>query len=189
MRKAFLFLCLIAFISCHFIQECDRDHDHTQDYGSNPNYDRYDGRLNDQYDKTSGYYSSGKIYYGDVSSNVKLEAGQVNLLADNGKYLARCQQCGDAKYIDTAGVHITDPSLPWAIWTIEIVGNKVAFKADSGKYLARCENCWNKATYKDNAFVHVADLENKPWALWTPVYMGGRKWAFQSDVGYYLARC
>jgi hypothetical protein len=117
-----------------------------------------------------------------------LEFGRVNLLSDNGKYLARCQDCGNGIFSDSAGVHITDPSLPQAIWTLEIVGNQVAFKADSGKYLAHCDTCWKGANYKDAVFVHLSSL-SKACALWTPVYLGGRKWAFQSDVGYYLARC
>lgn len=47
-----------------------------------------------------------------------LVAGKVNLLSDNGKYLARCNNCGPAAYPDSATIHETNPSNPWAIWTI-----------------------------------------------------------------------
>jgi len=44
-------------------------------------------------------------------------AGQVNLKADTGAYLARCNNCGPNAYPDTASLHETNPDNPWAIWT------------------------------------------------------------------------
>lgn len=118
-----------------------------------------------------------------------LGAGRVSLKADTGKYLARCNGCGRAATPDSASLHETNPANPWAIWTLETVGDKVAFKADSGKYLSRCNNCWSSATKPDSAFVHVSATAGNPWAQWTPVDLGNGKWAFKADTGKYLARC
>lgn len=44
-------------------------------------------------------------------------AGQVNLKADTGAYLARCNKCGPNGNPDTASIHETNPDNTWAIWT------------------------------------------------------------------------
>ena len=72
-----------------------------------------------------------------------LENGKkVTLKGDNGKYLARCRDCGKATESDSAGVHVTDPTLPNAIWTVERRGDQVLFKSDIGLYLSICNSCW-----------------------------------------------
>ena len=118
-----------------------------------------------------------------------LQSGLVRLKSDNGKYLARCQNCGPGTYSNSAFVHEANGNYGWAQWTLEVVGDKVALKSDNGKYLARCSNCWENAAYADSAFVHVYSLSGNPWALWTPVDAGNGKWAFKGDNGKYLARC
>lgn len=44
--------------------------------------------------------------------------GTVNIKAENGYYLARCNNCGQGAYPDSAGVHELNNSNPWAIWHI-----------------------------------------------------------------------
>ncbi len=73
------------------------------------------------------------------------------------------------------------------MWTLEAVGNQVAFKGSNGKYLSRCNNCWSSAADPDAAFVHTPDYQ--PWSLWTPVLNENGKYSFKSDNGKYLARC
>jgi hypothetical protein len=121
MSKEIFFICLIVCISSHFIQDCDRNHDHSEDYGYSNNYDGYYGSQNkynyDGYNRqdSSNYdgYRTGRNDYESSTANGRepingglnkgqpiskpateiniLQAGRVNLLADNGKYLARCQ--------------------------------------------------------------------------------------------------
>jgi hypothetical protein len=72
-----------------------------------------------------------------------LETGmRINIKGDNGKYLARCRDCGKSTESDSAGVHVTDPTLPNAIWTVERRGDQVQFKSDIGLYLSICNSCW-----------------------------------------------
>ncbi len=47
-----------------------------------------------------------------------LKPGTVNILGDNGMYLARCNGCGPGSFADSAGVHDPNSNDPWAIWTI-----------------------------------------------------------------------
>lgn len=116
-------------------------------------------------------------------------SGKINLLSDVNTYLARCNGCGPSPFPDSASLHVTDPNVSSAIWTVEAAANgKVAFKSDSGKYLARCTNCWIGGFPPDSAFVHVPSTSD-PAALWTPISLFNGKWAFRSDLGRHLAVC
>jgi hypothetical protein len=95
MYKSLLLVLLISCSTCHF------------DYS--------DGSID--LDRGYKYTSTPTVIDNNEYVNV-LRNGRVNLLSDNGKYLARCQDCGAACESNSAGVHITDPSLPWAIWNI-----------------------------------------------------------------------
>ncbi len=118
-----------------------------------------------------------------------LLSGKVSLKADNGFYLARCNNCGPAVYPDSVGVHETNPYNPWSMWTLQVIGDKVAFLSDNGYYLTRCNSCWVAASYKDGVFAHVGRLEDNHWSLWTPERLLNGKWAFKADNGMYLSRC
>lgn len=84
----------------------------------------------------------------------KFPIGNINIQADSGKYLARCNNCGPAKLSDSASIYIIDPTEAVAIWTVIQVGDKVALKSDNGKYLVTCRDCWNDSDEKDAAFIH-----------------------------------
>lgn len=45
-------------------------------------------------------------------------SGNINIQADTGKYLGRCNGCGPGALPDSASIHVTDPSLAAAIWTV-----------------------------------------------------------------------
>jgi hypothetical protein len=120
----------------------------------------------------------------------------VNLKADSGNYLARCNNCiPGASYPDSAFVHVKEADVmnsPWALFALKKLDNgKYALKADSGNYLARCNNCIPGASYPDSAFVHVkeADVMNSPWAQFTLKKLGNGKYTLKADSGNYLARC
>ena len=115
----------------------------------------------------------------------------VSLKSDTGKYLSRCNRCwlGDGAYPDSAFVHETNPSNPWAKWTVESLGNgKYTLKGDNGKYLSRCNNCVTDGAYPDSAFVHETNPSN-PWAQWTIKSVGNGKYTLMGDNGKYLSRC
>ncbi|CAK4649082.1 unnamed protein product, partial [Aphanomyces euteiches] len=77
-----------------------------------------------------------------------------------------------------------------AKWTVVCVDDgRYAFQADSGNYLARCNKCAPGAAYPDQAFVHVKDWQQQPWAQWRCFDYGDGKIGLQADSGKYLARC
>ena len=121
--------------------------------------------------------------------------GVVNLQADSGKYLARCEKCGTPNpsypYDNSAGVHGENPIDPIAIWSAVKIGDKIALKGDNGLFLSRCYYCWQSGSYPNSVFVHVPEEEMRrsAYAQWTPELLSDGKWAFKSDVGTYLARC
>jgi len=69
-------------------------------------------------------------------AKIDLPAGSVYLASDKSQYLSICTNCGSESYTDSAAISAT-PSA----WTLEVVGDKVAFKGTNGKYLARCNDC------------------------------------------------
>lgn len=91
-----------------------------------------------------------------------LSAGKVKLIADNGELLNVCTDCGPGAYPDSASLGTDEDA-----WTLEVVGDQVAFKGSNGKYLSRCNNCWDDGAYPDSVFVHVDGPAS--WSLWTPV--------------------
>ncbi|KAF0683873.1 Aste57867_24099 [Aphanomyces stellatus] len=116
----------------------------------------------------------------------------VTLRSDSNNYLARCRGCiPNAKYSDSAFIHVTaTANAPWANWKVFNTGTgKLVFQSDSGTYLARCNGCAPGATTPNQAFVHVGNWNNQPWAQWTCIDVGGGKVALQADSGNYLARC
>lgn len=66
----------------------------------------------------------------------------MNLRANNIGFLTKCSSCAPAPQTDPAAIQEASSSNPFAIWTTERFGDKVAFKADDGKYLALCDGCW-----------------------------------------------
>lgn len=96
----------------------------------------YPGSSNTFLSVISSDVSSTQIYF--TVEYVFPTSGQINIQSIERRYLARCNGCGASKYPDSASVHVRNPNLPWAIWTVQAVGDKVAFKADNGKYLGRC---------------------------------------------------
>ena len=114
---------------------------------------------------------------------------KVYIISDTGKGIARCNNCGQGSYPDSAAVHgnIGDS---WAIWKLYPGCNgQVAIRSvDTNKYLARCNKCWKKAAYPDSAFVHATN-PNDSWAHWTMINNGDGTYSFKSDTGKYLARC
>lgn len=115
--------------------------------------------------------------------------GLVNILGDNGRYLARCRNCGVGTYTEPASLFETDGSRSWARWAIQRFGDKYAFRSDIGSYLGRCDKCWGNSLFSHAAFIHEKDCDSKPWALWTPIPLRNGRWAFRADNGKYLARC
>lgn len=113
---------------------------------------------------------------------------KVYLVADTGKFLARCNGCGSAAYSDSASIHgVVGNS--WAQWKLYPgCDGKVALQADSGKYLARCNNCWYGGSYPDAAFVHEAGNGNS-YDQWTLINNGDGTYGLKADTGRYLARC
>ena len=121
------------------------------------------------------------------------EGDVIALKADTGKYLSRCHNCiSSASYPDS--VNFQGPinaSTINSYWTIVDAGNgKIALKGDLGYYLSRCYNCAGEdVSYRDQAFVHVPDWKNAPYAQWTCEQAENGKIALKADSGKYLARC
>ncbi|KAF0693342.1 hypothetical protein As57867_015633, partial [Aphanomyces stellatus] len=116
----------------------------------------------------------------------------VTLQSDTGNYLARCNGCiPGATSPDSAFIHVASTAnAPYANWKVFDTGlGKLVFQSDTGKYLARCNGCAPRAAVSDQAFVHVDDWRNQPWAQWKCIDIGGGKIALQADSGNYLARC
>jgi hypothetical protein len=119
--------------------------------------------------------------------------GKVALKSDNGKFVARCNNCivGGAKP-DFVTVHADSASQPYAQFTIERLNNgKYALKTDTGKYVARCNGCSPGAAYPNTVTAHATDPNKEAYAQWTiaPVFPKGQKIALQADTGLYFARC
>ena len=116
-----------------------------------------------------------------------LDGGVAYLIADNGQYLTACTGCGKAAYPVSASVQ---PLSDNAKWTIEVVGDKVAFKGSNGNYLSRCLGCWigTKITPNNAAFLHQT-TSAEPYSRWTPEKLANGKFAFKGDNGQYLSRC
>lgn len=117
---------------------------------------------------------------------VSLAPVDVNLRADNGQYLQACFQCGNGIYDYSAGLG----DYP-QVWSMEVIGDKIAFKSATGKYLSRCLYCWKDGPlYDDAVFVHITTpSSNDPWALWIPERLSSGKFTFKSDDGNFLTRC
>ncbi|OQR83689.1 cytochrome P450, partial [Thraustotheca clavata] len=126
--------------------------------------------------------------------------GKLALQADNGNYLARCNNCAPgAAYPDEAFVHVKDwNGAPYAQWTCVDGGSgKIALQSDTGKFLGRCNNCLTNGANPDSAFVHVTSTSNAPWALFSVVriptpactFKDGDLITLQADSGKYVARC
>ncbi|OQR91261.1 cytochrome P450 [Achlya hypogyna] len=116
----------------------------------------------------------------------------IGLQADSGKFLSRCNNCvPGAAYPDSAFVHVSQlAGNPWSQWKVYNTDNgKLALQADSGNFLARCNNCARNAAYPDEAFVHVKNWRDGPWATFTCVDAGNGKIALQADSGKFLSRC
>lgn len=115
--------------------------------------------------------------------------GRYTLQADTGKYLARCNGCvpGGA-YADNAGVHESDPTKPWARWSLsKRPSGKWVLQSDTGRFLARCAGC-GPGAYPDSAFVHETNPD-APWAQWSLVKLANGRWTLQADTGRLLSRC
>lgn len=70
-------------------------------------------------------------------------------------------------------------------------GGKVALQADTGKWFSRCRRCQETiGNNPDTVTVHI-DLptNNKPYAQFEVIDVGGGKIALKSDTGKYVARC
>ncbi|KAK9829103.1 hypothetical protein WJX72_003913 [[Myrmecia] bisecta] len=97
---------------------------------------------------------------------------KVYLRSDAGLYLTRCNSC-----INQQSLNGNFPDAPllepkqdasYAQWTIiNLPDGKVAIQSDTGRYLSRCFGCINNAANPDQAFIHVDDYRNAPWAQWT----------------------
>ena len=116
-----------------------------------------------------------------------LDGGVAYILADNGQYLTACTGCGRSAYPVSASVQ---PPSDNAKWTIEVVGDQVAFKGSNGNYLSRCLGCWIGSTITPNnaAFLHQT-TSSAPYSRWTPEKLANGKFAFKGDNGQYLSRC
>ncbi|CAK4639960.1 hypothetical protein LEN26_014362 [Aphanomyces euteiches] len=134
------------------------------------------------------------LVYGLKADSCQFKDGDaVTLLSDNGNYLARCSGCVPrGSYGDSAFVHVSGSATApgYAKWKVYNTGNgKLAFQGSTGKYLARCNNCSPTGAYPDEAFVHVSNWADGPYAQWTCEDIGDGKIALKSDTGKYLARC
>ncbi|KAF0713263.1 Aste57867_4436 [Aphanomyces stellatus] len=114
----------------------------------------------------------------------------ISLQADNGGFVARCNNCiPGASYPDSAVLQ-SSVSGPWGYWTVRVQSNgQIGLQADSGRFLARCNGCVAGATNPNEAFVHVPLLAGNPWALWQCVDAGNGKIALKGDIGNFLGRC
>ena len=86
-------------------------------------------------------------------------------------------------------IHETDPTKPQTIWTLEEVGDFVAFLSDQGTYLHRCYQCWKKSTKIQAVGLKLTTWDSAKHALWKPKYLDNGKWSFRSDTGEYLTLC
>lgn len=77
--------------------------------------------------------------------HIVFPAGRVNLIANSGSFLSRCDNCGPASYVDSAAIYSISPDDSKATWISELVGGQVQFKSDIGKYLGLCSNCWDNS--------------------------------------------
>lgn len=92
------------------------------------------------------------MHFQQSHQSASLAPGNVNLRADNGQYLQACFQCGNGAYDYSVGLG----NYP-QVWSMEVIGDKIAFKSGTGKYLSRCKFCWkNGPLYDDAAFVHIS---------------------------------
>jgi hypothetical protein len=112
---------------------------------------------------------------------------KVYIVADNGLYLARCNNCGPGSSADSVTVH-GSTGQAFAQWTLSSVDGKCALKSDTGKYAGRCNGCWRGGKYPDSVFNHVTSPNGVSYALWTVESVNG-KFTFKADTGKYMARC
>ena len=129
---------------------------------------------------TANPWSQWNVVYSGIPT-----PGVVTLKADNGGFLKLCQVC-----IANNAASVESGSGPNFQWKLVRVGDKVALQGANGQWLSRCTNCWTmtKGSYGFSAFANQANYE-APESQWTPIDLGGGKWAFKSDAGLYLARC
>ena len=66
----------------------------------------------------------------NLNHEAQFYAGKINIQADNGAYRARCFKCGAATIQNMVSIHETNPKKKETIWTVEKVGDLVAFKSD-----------------------------------------------------------
>lgn len=104
-----------------------------------------------------------------IQMNHQAFRSRVTIQADNGLYLARCNNCGQGgKYPDSAAVYAKSPTDPLAIWKVEDTGNGyVLLRADNGFYLVVCENCWPGSELSQAVFVQNTNGPNKLNAFWS----------------------
>lgn len=100
-----------------------------------------------------------------------LPNGKFALRADTGKYLAVCDGCvpggGAARF--TATMHVTDPNIPWAQWTIRPGSAAGTYTLQSeptgGYFLTPCQGCVPGGAEPYSATLHIKD-PNIPWTQW-----------------------
>lgn len=111
----------------------------------------------------------------------------VYLIADTGKALSRCFECG--KYSESVVIN-AEIGNSWALWRLYpgCKGQVAIQYVENGKYLSRCNNCWGSAAHDDAAFVH-GTKEANPWSHWLLVANYDGTYSFKADTGKYLARC
>ncbi|MBN9687360.1 MULTISPECIES: fascin domain-containing protein [unclassified Corallococcus] len=124
-----------------------------------------------------------------------LSNGKYALKADNGKYVARCNNCSPgAATANTVTAHATNPnSEPFAQWTIKPIfppGTKLSFKSSGGKYISRCGGCQNmtNSSIYSTVTAHNGALAS-PFTDFEVVDTGNGKYAFKADNGSFVARC
>lgn len=119
---------------------------------------------------------------------------QIALQADTGNWMARCDGCQntvDPSNTNTATLHVTDPTPPYARFQlVDVGGGKIALKADNGNWVARCRGCIVGGRTDDFVTMHVPGTLPPPaYAQFTPVLLSNGKYALRADTGLYVSRC
>ncbi|NES07532.1 MAG: hypothetical protein F6K22_34920 [Okeania sp. SIO2F4] len=99
-------------------------------------------------------------------------SGKIALMADTGKYVARCNGCiVDGATRDFLVIFHDVPNNPYVQFTPKLLPNGYyALLSNSGKYVARCNGCSPTAAAKgvtqDTVTVHIDNPTSKLHAQW-----------------------
>jgi hypothetical protein len=114
--------------------------------------------------------------------------GKYSFLSDNGRFLARCENCvGGVSSPNLAFVHEANSANAWAQWDVAYTNlpklGPVTIQADNGAYLKICSTCGG--AYPNAAAVQAGITAESKWQL----VRVGTKVAIKGSNGNFLSRC